>query len=133
MRVAGIDIPNHLRIEYALQKIQGVGPKTVQTILKKTQINPDKRAADITDEEIAIIQKSLDDILYGGELRRQVVQNISRHKNINSYRGLRHKQNLPVRGQRTKTNARTKRGKRITVGAFKKSDIAKQEQQNKQK
>jgi small subunit ribosomal protein S13 len=128
MRIAGIDIPNHLKLEYALRAIQGVGPITVKQLITKTNVDPHKTASEITDEEIAKIQKALDGTLYGGELRRQIAQNITRLKNINSYRGLRHKQNLPVKGQRTRTNARTKRGKRVTVGAFKKSEITKQEQ-----
>src|SRR3989338_7221784 len=133
MRVAGIDIPDHLRLEVGLQAIYGIGRSNIQSLLTQTQINPDKRGKELTDEEISRIQKVLDTMLSGGELRRQIAQNISRLKNINSYRGLRHKHNLPVHGQRTKTNARTKRGKRMTVGAFKKKEMAKQEQTAKQK
>ncbi len=133
MRVAGIDIPDQLRLEFALQAIQGVGRTKVKSVMTKAKVDPDKRAKDLTDEEVARIQKALDGIAYGGELKRQVAQNIARLKNINSYRGLRHKQGLPSRGQRTKSNARTKRGRRMTVGAYKKSALAKQEQQAKQK
>ena len=126
-RIAGIDIPDQLRLEYALQSIYGVGKSNVYQVMAKANLDPDKRAKSLTDAEIANIQKALDNVLYGGELRRRVAQNISRLKNIGSYRGLRHKQNLPVYGQRTKTNARTKRGKRMTVGAFKKSEAVKTE------
>lgn len=133
MRIAGLDIPDQLQVEYALQSIQGIGKKTVKALIAKSKIDPRKRAKQLTESEISQIQKALDGMLYGGELRRHVATNITRLKNIGSYRGLRHKQNLPVKGQRTKTNARTKRGKRMTVGAFKKSELAKQEQQVKQK
>ncbi len=126
-RIAGIDIPEHLRLEYALRSIYGVGKSNVHQLLAKTNLDPNKRAKGLTDAEIASLQKALEEIVYGGELRRQVAQNISRLKNIGSYRGYRHKANLPAHGQRTKTNARTKRGKRVTVGAFKKSDTAKVE------
>jgi len=133
MRVTGIDIPDHLRLEVGLQAIYGIGKTNVQSLMAKARIDPNKRSKELTDEEISRIQKALEGMVFGGDLRRQIAQNISRLKNINSYRGLRHKQNLPAHGQRTKTNARTKRGKRMTVGAFKKQELAKQDQSTRQK
>jgi len=133
MRVTGIDIPDHLRLEVGLQAIYGIGKTNVQSLMAKARIDPNKRSKELTDEEISRIQKALEGMVFGGDLRRQIAQNISRLKNINSYRGLRHKQTLPAHGQRTKTNARTKRGKRMTVGAFKKQELAKQDQSTRQK
>lgn len=127
-RIAGIDIPDHLKLEYALQAIYGVGPRVVKDIINQAKLDPNKRARELTDSEISAIHKVLDNMLIEGALRQQINQNITRLKNIKAYRGLRHMQNLPVRGQRTKTNARTKRGKRKTVGAYKKSDLAKMQQ-----
>ena len=127
-RIAGIDIPDHLKLEYALQAIYGVGPTVVKDIINQAKLDPNKRARELTDSEISAIHKVLDNMLIEGALRQQINQNITRLKNIKAYRGLRHMQNLPVRGQRTKTNARTKRGKRKTVGAYKKSDLAKMQQ-----
>ena len=132
MRIAGIDIPEHLRLEYALQSLYGIGPSKVQELLVKTHLDPNRRAKELTENEVAAIQKALEDgFVYGGELRRQIAQNISRLKNIKSYRGHRHTAGLPAHGQRTKTNARTKRGKRVTVGAFKKEEIAKTDTKQK--
>lgn len=121
-RIAGIDIPDHLQVEYALQKIYGVGDSNVITLLTEAQVDPVKRAKTLTDEEVSRIQKVLEGMLVQGELRRQVTQNIARLQSIGTYRGTRHKQSLPSRGQRTRSNARTKRGSRKTVGAFKKSE-----------
>lgn len=122
-RVAGVDIPDHLRLEYALQSIYGIGKANVFSLLNEADLDPDMRAKDLNDEHIAKIQKALDTFMVQGDLRRHVNQNITRLKEIGAYRGLRHRDNLPTRGQRTKTNARTLRGKRKTVGAFKKSDM----------
>lgn len=124
-RIIGIDIPDHLKIEYALQKIYGIGKTNVWEIIEKASLDSQKRARELTDEEIGKIQKILEDYIIQGDLRRQVNQNINRLLSIKSYRGLRHHSGLPVRGQRTKTNARTKRGSRKTVGAFKKDELAK--------
>lgn len=123
MRILGIDVPDNLRLEYALQKIYGVGKTNVHQILDKAELDENMRAKELTDQQIAKIQKALDGLLTQGELRRKVNQDIQRLIAINSYRGRRHQASLPVRGQRTKTNARTKRGKRVTVGAFKKADM----------
>jgi len=120
-RIKGVDIPNEKRIEIALTYIEGIGLTTSRKILNITKINPDKRAKDLTDTEIAEINSAISslEIPIEGELRRIVNSNIRRLKEIKSYRGLRHQQGLPVRGQRTRTNARTRKGKRKTVGGQK--------------
>jgi len=123
MRILGIDIPDNLRLEYALQRIYGVGKTNVHEILDKAELDENMRAKELTDEQIAKIQRALDNYVTQGNLRRQVNQDIQRLIAISSYRGRRHQASLPVKGQRTKTNARTKRGKRVTVGAFKKSKL----------
>ncbi len=119
-RIVGIDIPKEKRIEIALTYIYGIGRVLSNRILKIAGINPDTRAKDITEEEIAkltgVIQK---EARVEGDLRREVAQNIRRFMDIGSWRGLRHKRGLPVRGQRTKTNARTRKGPRKTVGGKK--------------
>lgn len=120
MRISGIDIPDQKRIEAALPYIYGVGRSNVKVILKQAGISFDKRAKDLTEDEVGKIQKILETIRTEGELRREVQQNITRLKEIGAYRGIRHARNLPVRGQRTKTNARTKRGKRVTIGTVRK-------------
>ncbi len=124
-RIIGIDIPDNQKVFYALQAIYGIGPTNVLEVIEKANLNPDKRARELTDEEVAKVQKVLETYLIQGDLRRQITQNINRLTAIKSYRGLRHQSGLPARGQRTKTNARTKRGARKTVGAFKKDDLAK--------
>ncbi len=120
-RIKGVDIPNEKRIEIALTYIEGMGLTTSRKILNITKINPDKRAKDLTDTEIAEINSAISslEIPIEGELRRIVNSNIRRLKEIKSYRGLRHQQGLPTRGQRTRTNARTRKGKRKTVGGQK--------------
>ena len=125
-RIIGVDIPDHLKVEYALQVIYGIGKTNVWEVIEKAKLDSQKRAKELTDEEIGRIQKVLEDYLIQGDLRRQISQNINRLVMIKSYRGSRHSAGLPVRGQRTKTNARTKRGSRKTVGAFKKDEKAKQ-------
>jgi len=124
-RIIGIDIPDNLKTLYALQSIYGIGGTKVLEIIEKASLDPDKRARDLTDEEIAKIQKVLETYVIHCDLRRQISQNINRLVAIKSYRGKRHQAGLPARGQRTKTNARTKRGSRKTVGAFKKDELAK--------
>jgi small subunit ribosomal protein S13 len=117
-RIKGVDIPNEKRIEAALTYIQGIGFTTSNEILEKAKIDPDKRAKELTDSEIADINSAISsmEIPIEGELRRIITSNIRRLKEIKSYRGLRHHLGLPVRGQRTRTNARTRKGKRKTVG-----------------
>lgn len=119
-RVSGIDIPLNKRTDIALTFIYGIGRKNVVGILKAANVSGEKRAKDLTREEIARLQKVIDSFKVEGDLRAQVYADIKRLKEIGSYRGLRHIRNLPVRGQRTRSNARTKRGKRVTIGALRK-------------
>ncbi|MCK5450325.1 MAG: 30S ribosomal protein S13 [Candidatus Omnitrophica bacterium] len=119
-RIIGVDIPNEKRIEIALTYIFGIGPKIVKDILTETGISPDKKAKDLDDSDITSITRILQDSYQvEGDLRRLQISNIKRLMSIGSYRGLRHKRNLPARGQRTKTNARTRKGPKRTIGAFK--------------
>lgn len=115
-RIAGVDIPKDKRIEVALTYLYGVGPALSKKILGQTDVNPDTRVKDLTDDEINRIREVIDKgFKVEGDLRKEVNFNIKRLIEIGSYRGLRHRRGLPVRGQRTKTNARTKRGPRKTV------------------
>lgn len=109
-RIAGVDIPRDKRVEISLTYIFGIGLSTSQKILKECGINPDTRVKDLTEAEVNEIRDKIDHIKVEGDLRRDVALNIKRLREINSYRGIRHKRNLPVRGQRTKTNARTRKG-----------------------
>jgi small subunit ribosomal protein S13 len=116
-RISGVTIPDNKQIHVALTYVYGIGPKTSADILSKAKVEPTVRAKDLTDSEISRIQDTINDsYIVEGELQRIVVGNIKRLKDINSYRGIRHKNNLPSRGQRTRTNGRTRRGKRIAVG-----------------
>lgn len=118
-RVVGVDIPGRKRIEYALRYIYGIGPYRARVILEKTGIDPSKKADDLTPDEIrTLISFIQENYRIEGDLRREVTQNIRRLIAIGSYRGTRHKRSLPVRGQRTSTNARTRKGPRRTVGAI---------------
>ena len=132
-RIVGVDIPDNKRIEIALTYIYGIGLHRSQEILRKAQINPDTRAKDLSSQDLVKLQKVLEEYKIEGDLRKEIRENIQRLKRIGCYRGLRHMQGLPVRGQRTRTNARTKRGKRKTVGAMKKEDLMKLEQARKNK
>ena len=115
-RLLGVDIPNDRKAVIALTYLYGVGPKTARELCHKAGINPDTLARDIHEDEIARLAALLDkDYVCEGQLRRQTAQNISRLREISCYRGLRHRRGLPVRGQRTRTNARTRKGKRKTV------------------
>ncbi|HEY4754117.1 MAG TPA: 30S ribosomal protein S13 [Candidatus Limnocylindrales bacterium] len=120
-RIAGIDIPREKRVEVALTYIYGIGLSTSQKILTQTSINPDTRVRDLTEDQVNRLREVIDrSFKVEGDLRREVALNIKRLIEIGSYRGLRHRRNLPVRGQRTKTNARARRGPKKTVGARKK-------------
>jgi len=121
-RIAGVNIPTDKRVEIALTYIYGVGLTRSQKILKQTNVSPDTRVKDLTEGEIGRIREVLEkNYKIEGDLRREVTLNVARLKEVGSYRGTRHKLGLPVRGQRTKTNSRTKRGgKRVTVGSGKK-------------
>lgn len=120
-RIAGIELVDTWRVDFALTRIKGIGWSLSKSILASLKIDPAKRLTDVSGEELAEISTKLDEYSIEGELARTVRGNISRLQTIGSYRGLRHAKNLPARGQRTRTNARTKRGKRKTVGAFKKA------------
>ena len=117
-RIAGVDLPREKRIEIALTYIFGVGPTVAQQIITTTGINPDTRVKDLTEEEEQKLRAALkNNHKVEGDLRREIAMNIKRHMDIGCYRGLRHRQGLPVRGQRTKTNARTRKGpKRAVAG-----------------
>ena len=115
-RITGVDIPGDKRIEISLQYIYGIGSTLSKRILAQTGINPDSKAKDLAEEEITRLREFVDrECRVEGELRREVSLNVSRLTEIGSYRGIRHRRRLPVRGQRTQTNARTKRGPRQTV------------------
>lgn len=126
-RLVGIDIPEKKRTIVAIRYIYGIGPKSAEDIIAKANIDPDKRAKDLTNEEIARLQRVLERYNVEGTLRKQIRDNIERLKRISSYRGSRHIAGLPSRGQRTRVNARTRRGRRMTVGALKKEDAVKLE------
>ncbi len=121
-RISGVDIPNEKRIEVALTYIYGIGPALSKKILSEASIDTNKRAKELNEAEIAAIRNALAKfaIPVEGELKRIVTQNIRRYQEISSYRGSRHKAGLPVRGQRTRSNARTRKGKKKTVGGMKK-------------
>lgn len=120
-RIAGVNIPQEKRVEISLTYIYGIGPTLSRKILKEVNLSPDKRVKDLTDEETNKIREIIEkNYKVEGDLRRDVIGDIKRLKEIGSYRGVRHSLNLPVKGQRTRTNARTKRGKRVTVGSGRK-------------
>ena len=120
-RIAGVDIPREKRVEVALTYIYGVGLSSSQKILKQTSINPDTRVRDLTEDQVNRLREVIDRTYkVEGDLRREVALNIKRLIEIGSYRGMRHRRNLPVRGQRTKTNARQRRGPKKTVGVRRK-------------
>ena len=120
-RIAGVDIPNNKRVEIALTYIYGIGRKSANDILATTGINPDTRAKDLTEEEIAKLRDVIENsYTVEGDLRREVGLNIKNMVEINCYRGIRHRKGLPVRGQRTKTNARTRKGPAKTIANKKK-------------
>ena len=119
-RVAGVDIPNEKRVEYALRYIYGVGPKIAMDVLKEAEVEIGLKAKDLTEEQIARIGAVIDrNYQVEGQLRRIVQSNIARLKDIRCYRGIRHRVHLPVRGQRTRTNARTRKGPKKTVAGKK--------------
>ena len=116
------------KIEYALPYIYGIGMSAAKKIVKEAKVNVGARVKDLTEEEISRIQKLVDKYTIEGDLRRQIQQNIRRLEEIGTYRGSRHKKGLPARGQRTRSNARTKRGKRVTIGAMKKDSLQRVQQ-----
>ena len=120
-RIKGIDIPNEKRIEISLTYIYGIGRRLSKTILTAANVDLDKKAKDLTDDELARIRKEIDKYTVVGDLKREVEMNIKTKMEINSYQGTRHKKNLPVRGQRTNRNARTRKGKGKVVANKKKA------------
>ena len=116
-RLAGVDLPNNKRVEIGLTYIYGIGLKSSQAILAKAGVNPDTRIKDLSEDELGAIRKILDsEYMVEGDLRREVSLNIKRLMEVGCYRGIRHRRNLPVRGQNTKNNSRTRKGPKKTVG-----------------
>lgn len=127
-RIAGVELNSNWKVDYALTKIKGIGWALSRQVLNSLKIDKAKRISDLSPEEVSKIASKLEEFPIEGELIKQVRENIARLKSISSYRGTRHARSLPVRGQRTRTNARTKRGKRKTVGAYKKEALVKMQQ-----
>ena len=125
MRISGIEIPDHDRAGHALQKFYGIGKTNVLRLIKQAGIKATTRVKDLTRDEVSSVMKALESFHIEGDLRRELRENIDRLRAIHAYRGLRHMSGLPVRGQRTKTNARTRKGKRKTVGSMTKEAWAK--------
>ncbi|MEK7160021.1 MAG: 30S ribosomal protein S13 [Patescibacteria group bacterium] len=125
MRISGVNLPDEKRVDIGLSYLYGVGRKNALDILKKSEINPAIRIKALSEEEQKRLQKVLESYKLEGDLRVEIQGNIKRLKEIGAYRGTRHSKNLPSRGQRTKSNARTKRGKRVTIGAIKKEAAVK--------
>ncbi|MET0745865.1 MAG: 30S ribosomal protein S13 [Microvirga sp.] len=120
-RIAGVNIPTNKRVVIALQYIHGIGPRKAQEIMDKVNLTPDRRVSQLTDAEVLQIRETIDrDYLVEGDLRRDVSMNIKRLMDLGAYRGLRHRRSLPVRGQRTHTNARTRKGKSKPIAGKKK-------------
>ncbi|MGE5265490.1 MAG: 30S ribosomal protein S13 [Acidobacteriota bacterium] len=125
-RIAGVDLPRQKRVDIALRYIYGIGPLRAVEVLDKAQVNPAVRVKDLSEAEVSRIRTVVDrDYKVEGDLRREIAMNIKRMQEIGAYRGLRHRRNLPVRGQRTRTNARTKRGARKTVAGRRRSKAKK--------
>ena len=124
-RIAGVDIPKEKKIAYSLRYVHGIGLTTALIICKLADIDPNTRVGDLSTKEEDVIRKVIVDLqlLIEGELRTENIKNVKRLQDIGSYRGLRHRKSLPVRGQRTKTNSRTKRGRKQTVGLGKKAAV----------
>ncbi len=121
-RIAGVDLPRQKRVDIALRYIYGIGPARALEVLERAQVAPEIRVKDLSEAEVSRIRTIIDrDYKVEGDLRREVAMNIKRLQEIGSYRGLRHRRNLPARGQRTRTNARTKRGVKKTVAGRKRS------------
>ena len=121
-RILGVDIPNNKKLAYSLRYIYGIGPKRADIILEQTGLDPDMRAKDLDEEQINVIMSKISELNYlvEGDLRRDYAANMKRLQAINCYRGVRHRRGLPVRGERTKTNARTRKGKTAIVGGLRK-------------
>lgn len=131
-RITGIELQDNWKVGFALTRIKGIGWSLAKKILINLKIDEKKRTAELTSEEIAKIQSAVEKSPVEGELMRLVKANVTRLKQIGTYRGIRHAKSLPVRGQRTRSNARTKRGKRKTIGAFKKEALTKTQRPQKE-
>lgn len=127
MRISGMTIPDEKRVDISLTYLYGIGRSNVKGILEKAQVDASKRVKDLSEEEQKRILDAISSIKLEGDLRAEIYANIKRLRDSGSYRGMRHARNLPARGQRTRSNARTKRGKRMTIGAIKKEVAAKME------
>lgn len=127
VRIAGVDLPSNKRMEIGLTYIYGIGRSLALDILDRAKIDPARKAKDLTESEVVALRDTIKDYSVEGDLRKEVQMNIKRLIDLGTYRGQRHRRGLPVRGQRTKTNARTKRGKRRTVGAGHKKEEIKKE------
>lgn len=127
MRISGINLPDEKRVDIGLSYLYGVGRKNVVEVLKKAKVDASKRIKSLTEDEQKRIQKILETYKLEGDLKVEITNNIKRLKELGAYRGIRHGKNLPSRGQRTRSNARTKRGKRVTIGAIKKELAVKME------
>lgn len=125
IRISGVNLPDSKKVDIGLTYIYGVGRSNVVGVLQKAEVDGSKRIKDLTEEEVGRLQKIIDQFKVEGDLRQEVSQNIRRLEEIGTYRGLRHRRGLPARGQRTRSNARTKRGKRKTVGTVRKEVVAK--------
>ncbi|MEK7580708.1 MAG: 30S ribosomal protein S13 [Patescibacteria group bacterium] len=124
-RIAGVDLPNDKRLEAALPYIYGIGPTLARKIIRDCKLDLNQRTKSLTEDEVNKLQKEIEKYKVEGDLRREIQSNIKRLQEIGSYRGTRHSKNLPVRGQRTRVNARTKRGKKLTIGTVRKDVVAK--------
>ena len=124
-RIAGVELPSEKRVDIGLTYIFGIGRANVVKVMKDSGVDGAKRVKDLTEEEVGKLAKAVDQFRVEGDLKQQINQNIRRIEEIGTYKGLRHRRGLPVRGQRTRSNARTKRGKRKTVGTVRKDVVAK--------
>jgi small subunit ribosomal protein S13 len=119
VRIAGVNLPNDQRVAIGLTAVYGVGRSRAAGVLKETGVSPDMRVKDLAEPDVKKLREAVEGLRVEGDLRREVTQNIKRLQDVGTYRGIRHAKKLPAHGQRTKTNARTKRGKRVTVGSGK--------------
>ncbi|MGI8419779.1 MAG: 30S ribosomal protein S13 [Candidatus Levyibacteriota bacterium] len=133
MRIVGVTIPDEKRVDIALSYIYGIGRSNVKPVLEKAEVDAAKRAKDLTEDDIKRLTKVLESYKVEGDLKADIAGNIRRLRDIGAYRGIRHARGLPSRGQRTRSNARTKRGKRMTIGAIKKEVMAKMDASQKAK
>ncbi|OGL53563.1 30S ribosomal protein S13 [Candidatus Shapirobacteria bacterium RBG_13_44_7] len=131
MRISGVDIPDHERAEIGLTRFYGIGRTNVTSLLKKAKISPDTRIKDLSRDDIGNLMKALEEFMVEGDLKKEIRDNIERLRAIKCYRGIRHIVGLPVRGQKTRSNARTRKGRKKTVGSLTKEAWAKIETQQK--